>query len=93
MTIKITKDTKWSQFDNSVRDEYYVWADNRCVALYQTEEQARNAVEKIKATYVSPITVTIFEETIQPCFFGYQTKQHTLLQIQKMLQQQLIIYI
>lgn len=64
MTIKITKDTKWNQFDNKVREEYFVWVDGRCTAMYQTEEEARSAIEKIKTTYVGPSTVLIHEETI-----------------------------
>lgn len=64
MTIKITKDTKWNQFDSSVSEEYFIWVDGRCIALYKTEEEAHSAIEKIKTTYVSPSTVVVFEETI-----------------------------
>lgn len=64
MKIKIEKDSKWNQFDKQVRTEYFVWVDNRCTACVRTEEEARDIVNEIKASYAAPSQETIYEETI-----------------------------
>jgi hypothetical protein len=64
MKIRIEKETKWNQFDKQMHTDYFVWVNNRCTACVKTEEEARNMVDEIKASYVAPSQETIYEEEI-----------------------------
>lgn len=64
MTIKIEKDTRWNQHNQAVTTSYYVWVDGRIAALFSSEEEARELIEKIKSTYVKPTIETIHEEEL-----------------------------
>jgi hypothetical protein len=64
MKIRIEKETKWNQFDKQMHTDYFVWVNNRCTACVKTEEEARNMVDEIKASYIAPSQETIYEEEI-----------------------------
>jgi hypothetical protein len=64
MKIRIEKETKWNQFDKQMHTNYFVWVNGRCTACAKTEEEARNMVDEIKASYTAPSHETIYEEEI-----------------------------
>ena len=64
MTIKIEKDTKFDVNKMETIIKYYIWVDDRCIHMTNTEDEAKDAIEKIKANYISPATQIIYEETI-----------------------------
>ena len=64
MKIAIEKDVKWNQHSQNVSTDYYIRVDGTYVAVVDSEEKAREMVQKIKDTYVTPSKETIYEEEI-----------------------------
>ena len=62
MRIKVERETKWQ--DNEMKTCYYIWVDGKCIHMTNTEDEAKDAIEKIKANYKSPSQEIIYEEEI-----------------------------
>lgn len=62
MQIKLEKDTAWRNGQSIT--QYFVWADDRCVEIAYSEEEALLKYENVKVNYVNPSKEVIKEETI-----------------------------
>lgn len=63
--FKIEKEVKWDSTTMKMETKYFVWAGNNCLALKNTEEEALEAYEAIKANFKSSGTTVIkYEEVI-----------------------------
>jgi hypothetical protein len=62
--FKIEKEVKWDSTTMGMVTKYFVWAGNQCLALKNTEEEALEAYESIKANYISGGTSIIKEEEV-----------------------------
>jgi len=62
MTIKLEKEIAWKN-EKSVT-EYYIWADDRCIEIAHTEEEAFRKYENVKTNYVGSFRTILKEETI-----------------------------
>ena len=62
--FKIEKEVKWDASTMGMVTKYFVWAGNQCLALKNTEEEALEAYESIKANYISGGTTIIKEEEV-----------------------------
>ena len=62
--FKIEKEVKWDSSTMDMVTKYFVWAGNQCLALKNTEEEALEAYESIKANYISGGTTIIKEEEV-----------------------------
>jgi len=62
MTIRLDKEIAWKN-EKSVT-EYYIWADDRCIEVAYTEEEALRKYENVKANYVGSSKTILKEETI-----------------------------
>ena len=65
MKFKIERETRWdvNRMDNVTK--YFVWAGTQCLALVNTEAEAIEMYDKIKASYIKGETVVILEEDIE----------------------------
>jgi len=64
MTIKIEKETTFDVRQIKTITKYFIWVDDKCIHCADNEEEAKNAVEQIKANYKTPSREFIYEETI-----------------------------
>ena len=62
MKLQLVKEVEWRN-SRSVT-QYYVWADDRCVEIAYTEEEALEKYENVKANYVGSLKQVIKEEEI-----------------------------
>jgi len=62
--FKIEKEVKWDAHTTSMVTKYFVWAGSQCLALKNTEEEALEAYEAIKASFVEGGTFVIKEEEV-----------------------------
>lgn len=62
MKLRLEKEAEWRDGKSVVR--YYVWADDRCVEIAYTEEEALEKYENVKANYVGSLKQVIKEEEI-----------------------------
>jgi len=65
MKFKIEKETKWDVNKMYIVTNYFVWAGSQCLALVNTEEDALEVYDKIKASYIKGETVVIKEEDVE----------------------------
>jgi hypothetical protein len=65
MKFKIEKETKWDVHKMDIVSKYFVWAGTQCLALVYTEEEAMEAYNKIKSSYIKGETVVIKEEDVE----------------------------
>ena len=63
MKLKLEKEIEWLN-GQSVTKYYVWWADNRCVELAYTEEEAHQKYENVKANYLGSRKEIIKEEEI-----------------------------
>jgi hypothetical protein len=64
MKFKIEKELKWVPSKLTTKIDYYIWVDSNCIAVYDNEDEARNALEIIKVEYKQPLREIIHEEEI-----------------------------
>jgi hypothetical protein len=64
MKFKIERELKWRPSELKTQVDYYIWADSNCIAVYSSEDEARNALEIIKVEYQQPLREVIYEEEI-----------------------------
>jgi hypothetical protein len=62
--FKIEKEVKWDANTTSMVTKYFVWAGSQCLALKNTEEEALEAYEAIKASFKTGGTTIIKEEEV-----------------------------
>ncbi len=62
--FKIEKEVKWDANTMGMVTKYFVWAGSQCLALKNTEEEALEAYESIKANYITGGTTIIKEEEV-----------------------------
>jgi hypothetical protein len=62
MIIKLEKETGW--LNGQATTKYYVWADDRCVEVAYSEEEAYYKYENVKANYVGSSKQILKEEEI-----------------------------
>lgn len=62
MKIRLEKETAWKS-GKSVT-QYWIWADDRCVELAHSEEEALLKYENVKANYTGSSKEIIKEEEI-----------------------------
>jgi hypothetical protein len=62
--FKIEKEVKWDAHTTSMVTKYFVWAGSQCLALKNTEEEALEAYEAIKASFKTGGTTIIKEEEV-----------------------------
>ena len=62
--FKIEKEVKWDAHTTSMVTRYFVWAGSQCLALKNTEEEALEAYEAIKASFKTGGTTIIKEEEV-----------------------------
>jgi len=62
MKIRLEKEIVWKN-EKSVT-EYYIWADDKCIELAHTEEEAFKKYENVKTNYVGLSKTVLKEEEI-----------------------------
>ena len=62
MKLRLDKELEW--MNGQPVTKYYVWADDRCVEVAYSEEEAYQKYENVKANYVSSRTETLKEEEV-----------------------------
>jgi hypothetical protein len=62
MKIKVEKETKWKE--NEVKTTYYIWVDDRCTAIAESEDQAFEIVKKIEGSKEKLGSTIIYENEI-----------------------------
>jgi hypothetical protein len=62
MKLLLEKEVEWRNGQLATR--YFIWADGRCIEVADSEEEANQKYENVKANYVSPSKQTIKEEEI-----------------------------
>jgi hypothetical protein len=65
MKFKIEKETRWDISKMDLVTKYFIWAGTQCLALVNTEEEALEKFNRIKACYTQGETVIIKEEDIE----------------------------
>jgi len=65
MKFKIEKETRWDVSKMDIVTKYFIWAGSQCLALVNTEAEAIEIYDKIKASYFKGETVVILEEDIE----------------------------
>ena len=65
MRFKIEKETRWDISKMDIVTKYFIWAGTQCLALVNTEEEALEKFNRIKACYIQGETVVILEEDIE----------------------------
>ena len=62
MKLSLVKEVEWKNGKSII--QYYVWADERCVEIAYSEEEANEKYENVKANYVGSSKQVIKEETV-----------------------------
>jgi len=62
MKLLLEKEVEWRNSQSVTK--YYVWADGRCVEVADSEEEALQKYENVKANYVGSSKQVIKEEEI-----------------------------
>lgn len=62
MKLSLVKEVEWKNGKSVI--QYYVWADERCVEIAYSEEEANEKYENVKANYVGSSKQIIKEETV-----------------------------
>jgi hypothetical protein len=62
MKLLLEKEIEWRNGKSVTK--YYVWADGRCVEIADSEEEANEKYENVKANYVGSSKQVIKEEEI-----------------------------
>jgi hypothetical protein len=62
MKIRLDKELEWMNGQSVTK--YYVWADDRCVDVAYSEEEAYQKYENVKANYVGSRKETLKEEEV-----------------------------
>ena len=62
MKLSLVKEVEWKNGKSVI--QYYVWADERCVEIAYSEEEANEKYENVKANYVGSSKQVIKEETV-----------------------------
>jgi hypothetical protein len=65
MKFKIEKETRWDVSKMDIVTKYFIWAGSQCLALVNTEEEAKAKFNQIKSCYIQGETVVILEEDIE----------------------------
>ncbi len=65
MKFKIERETRWDASKMDIVTKYFIWAGSQCLALVNTEEEALEKFNQIKACYIQGETVVILEEDIE----------------------------
>jgi hypothetical protein len=62
MKLRLDKETEWK--NGQPFTMYYIWADERCIELAYSEEEALLKYENVKANYVGSNKQILKEEEI-----------------------------
>ena len=62
MKLSLVKEVEWKNGKSVI--QYYVWADERCVEIAYSEEEANEKYENVKANYLGSSKQIIKEETV-----------------------------
>lgn len=62
MKLSLVKETEWRN-SKSVT-QYYIWADDRCIEIAYSEEEANEKYENVKANYVGSSKQILKEEEV-----------------------------
>lgn len=62
MKLRLDKETEWKNGQSVTM--YYIWADDRCVEVAYSEEEALLKYENVKANYVGLSKQILKEEEI-----------------------------
>ena len=62
MKLRLEKEVEWRNGKSVI--QYYVWADERCVEVAYSEEEALEKYENVKANYVPSGKQVIKEEEV-----------------------------
>jgi len=66
MTFKIEKETRWKASSLKSETMYFIWADNECLGICYSEEEAKATFEVAKTNYRKSVKEIILEEEVKP---------------------------